>query len=74
MLRILKFITPVTCRDPDYDGQLPIPKEGELFRCRDLGAPYTFRLDKDTWTRSSKAMNRLVNDYLASPISQIPSI
>ena len=32
MLRILKIITSLKCAIPIYDGYIPQPKEGELYR------------------------------------------
>ena len=67
VLRILKFMTPVTMRSPKYDGKLPFPKEGELFCHRRLEGPLTFHLDDNSPT--SKTLGYLVDDYLSSPVS-----
>jgi hypothetical protein len=64
VMRILKFVEPVTCIIQNYDGRIPFPREGELFHQRQL---FTRRIDKDNLT--SKSLKHLVEDYLASPTS-----
>jgi hypothetical protein len=31
VMRILKFVEPVTCVIQNYDGRIPFPREGECF-------------------------------------------
>jgi hypothetical protein len=67
VLRIMKFLTPVTCIIPDYDGWVAFPKEGEILYRHELGrhsVPFSHSLDDDTST--SEALHHLVADYLAS--------
>ena len=65
VIRILKFVEPVTCTIQNYDGRMPFPKEGELFHHRQR--PFTCRIDEDNPT--SQTLKHLVEDYLASPTS-----
>jgi hypothetical protein len=68
VIRILKFTQPVTHAFQNYDGRIPFPREGELFHRKQQ--PYTIRLDKDN--SNSQVLKRLVEDYLASPMSSPP--
>jgi hypothetical protein len=69
VMRILKFVEPVTCVIPNYDGRLQFPREGELFYQQRL---FTRRIDADSPT--SQCLKHLVEDYLTSPMPAPPHI
>jgi hypothetical protein len=71
VMRILKFIEPVTCIIQNYDGRLPFPREGDLFH-RQRHQVFTCRIDQDNPT--SQCLKRLVEDYLTSksPMTTTP--
>jgi hypothetical protein len=53
VIRIVKIISPVTCRYPDYDGRVPLPVEGELVQRRYLQKglqPVSFNVDLERYT------------------------
>jgi len=48
VIRIVKIISPVTCRYPDYDGRVPLPVEGRLLQHylkRKGLQPFSFNVD-----------------------------
>jgi hypothetical protein len=73
VMRILKFMEPVICIIPSYDGHLPFPREGDLFH-RQRDQVFTCRIDQDNPT--SQCLKHLVEDYLTSesPMTATPII
>jgi hypothetical protein len=47
VIRIVKIISPVTCRYPNYNGPAPLPVEGELLQSnfRTRLRPYSLKVD-----------------------------
>lgn len=66
VLRVMKVVAPIMCTIKDYDGYLPMPKEGELVKTHRHGAgSANVVLPCVTWRMSAvKAKDEAVQDLL----------
>jgi len=69
VMRIIKFVEPVTCIVPDYDGRMPFPREGELFHRGGQRHPRLFVIDIDRDVQASHVLKHLAEGSWTSPAS-----